>query len=329
MGDASDQKGKDLKCNQCDTTVGVVSSTGILVLASSTRTCCGACRLFEELYDNVQKADEAFENLKSRRRNVRARQNAFDDQRSAHKALGNFLQQLDQVIPKVTSIVINNPGGPTPNKDSSNAGPSREPDNVDLNKEQEQRDTTTESVKKRLLEQVVNSDSENQATNKRRQMAKRVSFDATTVQHEVYRRTDEYRRGGGAYVPGPHAASEGSELLDTSGQNQKFGVYHQMTWDRRRRVWTSDIIQEDEFQDEDMNDTQEQRRLITDVSEKAPGESNGNKIDEDNETPAEDAVMNNVDHSSQEAIRNARSRRLAIRNQLVETAMSETEREKI
>ena len=201
----------DIICKVCSRLLATTSSNGDLVPTSTRDQACDTCRAFHELHENVKTKDAAFTEVEGRRTEHGGRQLALEDARAAHKALDNFLIQVEQSTQNTTNRQPSPPQQVLPSP-------------VAHDQHGQKRNLTPSPLPK--------------AKRPRLEADKRtVSFDASVVFRDEFdgRPYQVFNRASEEYVPGRNAPADPGGFLDTSGYGvapgRFFGVRkHKKGW---------------------------------------------------------------------------------------------------
>ncbi|KAF2867978.1 hypothetical protein BDV95DRAFT_597721 [Massariosphaeria phaeospora] len=250
---------KRVTCKTCARTLGTISlADGLLVRAATdAHEPCDACRGFEALYAEVQRADAEWEAVKGRRQDHGGRQQALVATKAAHMALDNFLMRVEApVVMRMARM--------------GERGKEREVRGKEQEQEQELQQRPIHAADRQQLHQHGASTLKRSSTPPRSPTAanattitykrprltfthlphrpssssstptpspsspststsssRRVSFPASTLEAE-HRTTAAFARSSELYVPGRNAAPQGSAWLDTNGLDQAYSKFHRV-----------------------------------------------------------------------------------------------------
>ncbi|KAF2022089.1 hypothetical protein BU24DRAFT_417739 [Aaosphaeria arxii CBS 175.79] len=280
-----------LQCIACGCDLPSVSDPSS-VPSGEQRNGCDECSSFVTLHDRMRQASGDWEIVKSRRPNFRGRIEALNEYMEARMELANFVLQS-------TDDRQRRAWGPTQQRGSHPPGP----DGVGPSEEA----PPPSSVTKRARSQMSSPDMGAQGLSKRARVSihgKGVQFDdATTVRDMSEQRScDDFRRGSESYMRGRNAASEGYELVDTSGSEVLFKNFYQETWDAKRRQWISaspihdpDEDKEATYEPEGWSDDLSYRRGVDEQDLPEHNEPRGNDLQDGEHAKASttDPILDN------------------------------------
>ncbi|KAF2691689.1 hypothetical protein K458DRAFT_285282, partial [Lentithecium fluviatile CBS 122367] len=183
-------------CKTCARTLATTSPDGGFVLSGTHNQACNTCEMFEVLYEDAQRRDDAFKELESRRFEHGGRQLALAEAKAAHKAFNNFLIQVEaQPMPSASS------------EDPSQSATLQEAQDSFLSHKQDQKRALTPSTPPKAKRPRLDHGTH------------RVSFHPSVIFRDETdaRPYHVFNRSSDEYVPGRNAPREPSEFLDTSG----------------------------------------------------------------------------------------------------------------
>jgi hypothetical protein len=203
----------DRICRVCSRILATTSPIGDLVPAGTHDSACDTCKLFEELYGDVRVKDEAFKEVGGRRAEHGGRQKALEEARAAHKALDNFLIQVEMEISEPDTSIVQHPQ------------PQDLAESDVKSNQQGQKRGLTSSTPRQAKRPRLESDT------------LRVRFDTSVVFHDETdgRPYQVFNRASEEYMPGRNAPSDLDGFLNTSGYGvapgRFFGVRkHKKGW---------------------------------------------------------------------------------------------------
>lgn len=199
-----------IKCAVCDRTVATISETGLGLPPPTMQVeHCIVCAQIRPSYDAMKIADELYASLAGRRDTYGPKQSAFADVKRTHREFSNLLARVE----KHTEM-----------REERSERQSESSKGV-----QSDRKGDGESSAKRPRSQSSNSVSGRAGSTSDRytnmsatSKHKKLKFSESVEFREDYRASESYARSNEAYARGRYAPSDGSEHLDTSGNDQSF-----------------------------------------------------------------------------------------------------------
>ena len=192
-------------CKQCNRYLATLSAKGPLVPFVPHEQTCASCELFLRLYNALKASEEDYIVLLDRGPKHHGRIRAYKQFRRARIDLENFLISVCHEATSLQRIQDPEEAEAPKLRDAQKIVNGTSPDGVPS--------IAASSARKRRPAYVSRIP---------RQGRKRIRFDKDVKERPEYRKTLEFHRRAGEYVPGRYAASKGREYQDTSGYTMSF-----------------------------------------------------------------------------------------------------------